>query len=198
VYDRAVINAILDEALVCHVGFVDQDQPFVIPTIHVRIDDRLYLHGSAASRLLRCLAAGAPACITVTLLDGLVLARSAFHHSMNYRSVVVLGTADMVTDPDDKLEALRALTEHVVPSRWADARKPTSIELKGTTVLSLPINEASAKIRSGPPGDDEPDYDLPIWAGVIPLSLHAGAPESDPNLAAGIDTPEYAAHYRRS
>lgn len=196
-YDRDTINAILDEALICHVGFVDDGQPFVMPTIHARMDDRLILHGAKASRMLRRLCEGAPACVTVTLLDGLVLARSAFHHSMNYRSVVVLGVAKEITEPKEKDDALEALVEHVVRGRWNDARRPTEAELAGTTVLALPITEASAKIRTGPPSDDEDDYALPVWAGVIPLALTSGEPEPDPLLRDGIAAPQYVAQYRR-
>jgi uncharacterized protein len=196
-YDRATIDAILDEALVCHLGFVHNAQPFVIPTLHARIGDRLYVHGSTASRMLGALARRVPACVTVTLLDGLVLARSAFHHSANYRSVVVLGTAEAVLDPDEKVAALRAFTNHMVPGRWDDIRPPTAQELKATTVLSLPLEEASAKVRTGPPVDDEEDYALDVWAGVVPLSLQAGTPLADPRLSAGICPPQYAAAYRR-
>jgi nitroimidazol reductase NimA-like FMN-containing flavoprotein (pyridoxamine 5'-phosphate oxidase superfamily) len=196
-YDRATIDAILDEALVCHLGFVQDGQPFVIPTLHARVGDRLYVHGSAASRMLGALAAGLPACVTVTLLDGLVLARSAFHHSVNYRSVVVLGTAELVADPAEKLAALRAFTEHLVPGRWADIRPPTRQELKATAVLSLPLDEASAKIRVGPPVDDEPDYALDVWAGVLPLRLQALAPTPDPRLGAERPAPPYLTSYQR-
>jgi nitroimidazol reductase NimA-like FMN-containing flavoprotein (pyridoxamine 5'-phosphate oxidase superfamily) len=196
-YDRATIDAILDEALVCHLGFVHNNQPFVIPTLHARLGDRLYVHGSSASRMLGTLATGTPACVTVTLLDGLVLARSVFHHSVNYRSVVLLGTATAVSDPDEKTAALRAFTNHLVPGRWDDVRPPTEQELKATSVLYLPLDEASAKVRSGPPLDDEEDYALDAWAGVVPLSLQAGAPLPDPRLTAGIGAPDYAAAYRR-
>jgi nitroimidazol reductase NimA-like FMN-containing flavoprotein (pyridoxamine 5'-phosphate oxidase superfamily) len=181
-HDRATIDAILDEALVCHVGFVAEGQPYVIPTIHARAGDRLYIHGSAASRMLRTLSGGVPVCATVTLIDGLVMARSAFHHSMNYRSVVVLGTAQTVEAEAEKLEALRVIVEHVSPGRWSEARWPNDKEMKATSVLRLPISEASAKIRTGPPVDDEEDYGLPIWAGVLPLRLRAGAPVADARL----------------
>lgn len=174
VYDRAATYAILDEALICHIGFVAGGQPYVIPTIHARVDDRLYMHGSAASRMLRTLRGGIPACVTVTLLDGLVLARSAFHHSMNYRSVVILGTAEEVTDETERMRALEAVVEHVVSGRWADVRSPNPTELRATLVLRMPIEEASAKVRTGPPLDDEEDYALPCWAGEIPLSLASG------------------------
>jgi uncharacterized protein len=178
-YERETIHAILDEARICHVGFVSGGQPYVIPTIHARAGDRLYLHGSTASRMLRALAAGTPICVTATILDGLVLARSAFHHSMNYRSVVILGTAEVIERPDEKLEALRAIVEHIVPGRWAQARRPSGSELRQTAVLGLSLVEASAKIRSGPPKDAEDDLDLPVWAGVIPLTLVAGEPVPD-------------------
>ena len=194
-YDTATIHAILDEAPICHVGFVDQGQPFVIPTNHWRIGDRLYLHGSPGSRMLRALVSGQPACVSVTLLDGLVLARSAFHHSMNYRSVVVLAKAEAVEDEAGRLAALEALSEHVMPGRWKEARKPNEKELAATLVVSLLINEASAKIRTGPPSDDEPDYSIPIWAGVVPLSLTAGTPVPDPKLTDGIAVPDYVMRY---
>jgi nitroimidazol reductase NimA-like FMN-containing flavoprotein (pyridoxamine 5'-phosphate oxidase superfamily) len=184
-YDRATIDAILDEALIAHLGFAVDGQPFVIPTLHARAGDTVYLHGSAASRMIRTLGAGAPACLTVTLVDGIVLARSAFHHSMNYRSVVVLGEARLVTDPDETLRALAAFTNAVVPGRWAEVRAPNPKELKGTRVLAMTLDEASAKVRTGPPVDDEEDYALDVWAGVIPMALTAGAPVADPRLAPG-------------
>ena len=196
-YDRATIHAILDEALVSHLGFVHNGQPFVIPTLHARIGERLYVHGSSASRMLGSLGAGVAACVTVTLIDGLVLARSAFHHSVNYRSVVLLGTAVAVTDEAEKVAALRAFTEHMVPGRWDDVRPPTSQELKATSVLYLPLEEASAKVRTGPPVDDEEDYALGAWAGVVPLQLQASAPLDDPLLNAGIVAPAYARAYHR-
>ena len=197
-YDRAVIDAILDEALIAHLGIVDeQGQPFVIPTLHVRRGDVVYCHGSTASRTLRALAAGAPACLTVSLIDGLVLARAAMHHSANYRSAMLIGCATLVEDPDEKLAALRAVVEHIVPGRWADVRAPSENELKATAVLALAIDEASAKVRSGDPMDDEEDYALPTWAGVIPLISAAGTPEPDARLDAGIATPAYATAYRR-
>jgi len=196
-YDRDVIHAILDEALVCHVGFVDEDQPVVIPTIHVRIGDRVYLHGSNASRMLVRLREGVPACVTVTLLDGLVLARSAFHHSMNYRSVVIFGRAEETKGREKKMEVFEKLVEHVVPGRWADARRPSDEEINATTLVSLPITEVSAKIRCGPASDDEQDYSLPIWAGVIPLELRAAPPLADEKLPTSILTPDYITAYRR-
>ena len=197
VYDRDVIEAILDEALVCHLGFVHDGQPFVIPTLHARVGDTVYVHGSAASRMLRKLAGGAPVCLTVTLVDGLVLARSAFHHSVNYRSAVVLGEARLIDDPGEKTAALRGFTEQIVPGRWPDVRPPTAQELKATWVLALPLREASVKMRTGAPVDDEADYALDIWAGVIPLSRQALAPDDDPRLAPGISAPLYARNYSR-
>ena len=184
-YDRATIEHILDEALFCHLGFTVEEQPYVIPTIHARVGDRVYVHGSAASRMLGTLAAGVRACLTATILDGLVLARSAFHHSMNYRSVVVLGIAEPVLDPDEKLRALEAVVEHVVPGRWREVRAPNAQELKATAVLALPLTEASAKIRSGGPLDDESDYAWPCWAGELPLRLVPLAPVADARLAEG-------------
>ncbi len=181
-YDRATIDAILDAGLLAHLGISVDGQPYVIPTLHARVGDVVYVHGSAASRTLRALTAGAPACLTVTLLDGLVLARSAFHHSMNYRSVVVLGDARLVTGADERLRALQAFTERLVPGRWDEVRPPNPQELKGTAVLALGLDEASAKVRTGPPVDDDEDYELPVWAGVIPLSLAAAAPVPDPRL----------------
>jgi nitroimidazol reductase NimA-like FMN-containing flavoprotein (pyridoxamine 5'-phosphate oxidase superfamily) len=178
-YDVATIHAILDEALICHVGFAVDGKRVVIPTIHWRDGDRLYVHGSAASHMLRNLRDGVDACVTVTLLDGLVLARSAFHHSMNYRSVVIFAKATEVTDRDEKLRALERLVEHIVPGRSAEVRAPNESELRQTLVLSLPIEEASAKIRTGPPIDDEEDYALPVWAGVVPIALVKGDPIPD-------------------
>jgi nitroimidazol reductase NimA-like FMN-containing flavoprotein (pyridoxamine 5'-phosphate oxidase superfamily) len=171
-YERELVHAILDEALVCHVGFESEHGPVVLPTMHARLDDTLYLHGAVANAMLRTLAAGAPVCVTVTLLDGLVLARSAFHHSMNYRSVVVFGTATAVEDRDAKLAALEALIERIHPGRWTEARPPTDAELRQTLVVAVPLDEASAKVRSGPPVDDDEDYALDVWAGVIPLETH--------------------------
>ena len=184
-YDAPTVYAILDEALLCHLSFVLDGQPFGLPTIHARVGGVLYVHGSAASRMLRTAAGGAPVCVTATLLDGLVLARSAFHHSMNYRSVVVLGRASLVEDLDEKRAALDAVVEHVAPGRSVEVRPPTPLELKGTSVLRLPIEEASGKMRTGPPADDDEDYALPVWAGVLPLSLQPGAPLADPRLAPG-------------
>jgi nitroimidazol reductase NimA-like FMN-containing flavoprotein (pyridoxamine 5'-phosphate oxidase superfamily) len=185
-HEREVIDAILDEALVAHVGFAVEHQPYVIPTLHARVDDTVYFHGSSASRTIRALAAGAPACMTVTLLDGLVLARSAVHHSVNYRSVVIFGTATAVQDMDERMAAIEAFTERLVPGRWQEVRPPTTKELKAIQVLTMPLDEASAKVRVGPPLDDEEDYALNAWAGVIPLRTLAGAPAPDPRLADGI------------
>jgi uncharacterized protein len=196
-FDRAVVDSILDEALYCHLGFVVEGQPYVIPTIHARVEDHVYVHGSAASRMLRSLGEGLPACLTVTLLDGLVLARSAFHHSMNYRSVVVLGTARPVSDAAEKRSALDAIVEHVAPGRGAEVRPPSDNELRATLVLRLPVSEASAKIRSGPPKDDEEDYALPYWAGVLPLRLVPGEPIADPRLPLDTALPASVCSYAR-
>jgi uncharacterized protein len=197
-YDRGVIDAILDEALIAHLGIADGDgQPFVIPTLHARSGDVVYCHGSAASRTLRALADGARACLTVTVLDGLVLARAVMHHSANYRSVMLLGQATPVRAPAEKLAALEAIVEHIVPGRWSEARQPTDNEVQATSVLAIPIEEASAKVRSGPPLDDEEDYELPVWAGVIPLASEPRAPEPDPRLRDGIAAPAYVSAYRR-
>jgi nitroimidazol reductase NimA-like FMN-containing flavoprotein (pyridoxamine 5'-phosphate oxidase superfamily) len=197
-FDRETVYAILDEAFICHVGFVSDGQPFVIPTGFARVGDELYIHGSAASRMMRVLAEGIDVCVTVTLVDGLVLARSAFHHSMNYRSVVVLGKAEIVTAADEKSKALEALTEHIVPGRWADVRWPTDLELKATTVLKLPITEASAKVRTGDPIDDQEDYAMEVWAGVLPLSLNPGKPIADAKLDVNIEPPQYITGFTRS
>lgn len=196
-YEREIIYQILDEGLVCQIGFVVDDQPYVIPTAYGRVGEKLYIHGSPASRMLRALKEGINVCITVTLVDGLVLARSAFHHSMNYRSVVVFGKASVVQDAEEKLEALYAFCEHVVPGRWESVRQPSPNELAGTLVLSVPLVEVSAKVRTGPPIDDEADYDLPVWAGEIPLQLVAAAPIDDPRLTAGIVPPSHVRDYVR-
>jgi nitroimidazol reductase NimA-like FMN-containing flavoprotein (pyridoxamine 5'-phosphate oxidase superfamily) len=197
-YEREVIDAILDEALIAHLGIAGADgQPVVIPMLHARCGDLVYCHGSAANRTLRALVAGTPACLTVTLLDALVLARSAMHHSANYRSVMLLGEATLVTAQDEKLAALEAIVEHIVPGRWADVRWPTENELKATSVLAIPIEEASAKIRSGPPLDDEQDYAMDVWAGVIPIASQPMDPEPDPRLPAGVVAPPYVSGYRR-
>ena len=186
-YDRATIHPILDEALFCHVGFVHDGHPVVIPTAYGRGGDRLYRHGSTGSRMMRTLAQGCDVCVTVTLVDGLVLARSVFHHSVNYRSAVIFGTAAPVTGADAKLAGLRTIVEHLVPGRWAETRPPSAKELATTSVLAVPLGEASVKVRTGPPKDDEDDYELPVWAGVLPLALRPDAPEGDPLLAPGID-----------
>ncbi|MBV8051277.1 MAG: pyridoxamine 5'-phosphate oxidase family protein [Acidobacteriaceae bacterium] len=197
VYDRATAYEILDEGLVCHVGFVVDGQPFVIPTGYGRADDNLYIHGSAASRMLRNLDQGVPICFTVTILDGLVLARSIFNHSMNYRSVVVLGTGVAVNDREEKLTALRTISEHIVPGRWVETRQPNEQELKATLVIRLPISEFSAKVRQGPPIDDEEDLDFPTWAGVIPFQMLVESPIPDPKLDLKYGLPEYVQHYSR-
>jgi nitroimidazol reductase NimA-like FMN-containing flavoprotein (pyridoxamine 5'-phosphate oxidase superfamily) len=194
-YDRATVERILDEGLVCHVGFVAEGQPFVIPTLYVRLGEHVYLHGSPASRMLRVIEEGGPLCVTVTLIDGLVLARSAFHHSMNYRSVVLLGTGSVVEEPARKEAVLRGLSEHLVAGRWQDVRQPSAEELRRTMLVAIAIEEASAKVRTGPPLDDEEDYALPIWAGVVPLRLAAGAPLPDGRVLPGVAVPGYALDY---
>jgi uncharacterized protein len=198
VYDRSVVNRILDEGFICHLGFAVDGQPFVIPTSYGRHEDVLYIHGSAASRMLRNVSGGIPLCVTVTLLDGLVLARSIFNHSMNYRSVVVLGTGSAIDDREEKVTALRLLSEHIVPGRWNEVRQPNEKELKATTILRVPIQEFSAKVREGPVIDDEEDYAFPVWAGVLPLNLVTGDAIDDSRLAQGIEVPEYVKSYSRS
>jgi nitroimidazol reductase NimA-like FMN-containing flavoprotein (pyridoxamine 5'-phosphate oxidase superfamily) len=195
-HDVDTINAILDSGLLAHVGFCVDGQPYVIPTLYGRNGEKLYLHGSAASRMLEKLETGIPGCITVTLVDGLVLARSAFHHSMNYRSVVAFGTAHEIHDPAQKTRALRVISEHLMAGRWDDVRNPSEKELKATAVLEFSIEEASAKIRTGPPLDDEEDYSLPVWAGILPLSLEAQPPIPDSRLTDGIEVPEYVLRSR--
>ncbi len=190
-YERSVIDAVLDEAFFCTVGFVDEGRPVVIPTIHVRVDDTVVLHGSPASRMLRTLKSGEPCAIGVTIFDGLVLARSVFNHSMNYRSVVLLDCRGRELSGDEKSDAMHRLTDKLVPGRWGDARRPSEKEIKGTTLVSFPIEAASAKIRSGPPVDEPEDYELPVWAGVIPYSSVPGALIPDPRLTPGIDVPGY-------
>lgn len=190
-YDGETIDAILDEAFICHVGFSTEHGPVVIPTLFGRDGSELIIHGSAASRMLRDLSNGIDVCVTVTLVDGLVLARSAFHHSINYRSVVIFGKAELITEKEEKVRALEILSEHVIRHRWKDARLPSDKELKGTTVLRLPIEEASAKVRTGPPKDDEEDYLLPIWAGVVPIHTTFGTPIADERNLEGIEPPEY-------
>ena len=197
VYDREAIYKILDEGFVCHTGFSVDGQPYVIPTMFARVSDALYFHGSAASRMLRGAVSGLPVCITVTLLDGLILARSVFNHSMNYRSVVALGTATLISDPAEKLAALEAFTEKLIRGRWQDARQPNEQELKATSILKLPLTEVSAKVRTGDVEDDAADYALPVWAGVIPLRLVADPAIRDERCDAAIPTPAYAANYHR-
>jgi nitroimidazol reductase NimA-like FMN-containing flavoprotein (pyridoxamine 5'-phosphate oxidase superfamily) len=196
-YDLATLTAILDQGLIAHLGFVVEGQPYVIPTIYGRLDRTLYLHGSAASRMLRTLAEGVPVCATVSLIDGLVLARSAFHHSMNYRSVVVIGRAALVEDAGERLRALRAISDQVAPGRWDEVREPNEKELRATSVLRLPLEEASAKVRTGPPLDDPEDLAHPAWAGVLPLSLQPGAPIASPDLAPGVPVPAVLSRYGR-
>jgi len=196
-YDRETIDKILDEGYVCHVGFAVDGQPYVIPTLYARVGDGIYFHGSAASRMLRNISSGISVFITVTLTDGFVLARSVFNHSMNYRSVVALGKATLVDAPEEKLEAMRAFTEKIIPGRWNEARQPNEKEIKATSILHLPLTEVSAKIRVGPPEDDAPDYAWPVWAGVIPLSHSPGAPIRDERCDPSIPTPAYAAQYKR-
>ena len=197
VFERDQVYSILDEGFVCHLGFVIDGRPFVIPTSYGRAGDNLFIHGSAASRMLRALAGNVEACVTVTLIDGLVLARSAFHHSMNYRSVVIFGTASVVQETAKKLEALRAISEHIIPARWEDVRQPNEEELRATLVLQLPLIEASAKVRLGPPLDDEADYELHTWAGEVPLRLVAQIPIPDPRLPNDIELPSYVKSYLR-
>jgi nitroimidazol reductase NimA-like FMN-containing flavoprotein (pyridoxamine 5'-phosphate oxidase superfamily) len=197
-YDRATIYAILDEAFICHVGFSIDHQPYVIPTMFARVDDSIFFHGSAASRMLRNLSRGLPVCVTATLSDGLVLARSVFNHSMNYRSVVALGKAALIDSPDEKLQALHAFTEKILPGRWNDARQPNEKELKATSILKLPLTEASAKMRTGAVEDDAPDYDLPVWAGIVPLQLAIGEPIRDERCLAQIPLPDYIKNYTRT
>jgi nitroimidazol reductase NimA-like FMN-containing flavoprotein (pyridoxamine 5'-phosphate oxidase superfamily) len=197
VYDREAIYEILDEAFTCHVGFAVEGQPFVIPTMFARVRDAIYFHGSAASRTLRGISGGLPVCLTATLSDGLVLARSVFNHSMNYRSVVALGQATLIDEPAEKVEALRAFTEKLIPGRWNDARQPNEKELKATSILKLPLTEVSAKVRVGDVEDDVPDYELPVWAGVIPLRLVAERALRDSRCDESIPTPDYVLHYHR-
>jgi uncharacterized protein len=198
VYDRDAIYRILDEAFVCHVGFSTDGQPFVIPTMFARVDDAIYFHGSAASRMLRGLGDGLPVCITVTLTDGLILARSIFNHSMNYRSVVALGQAILIQEPAEKLQALRAFTEKLIPGRWNDARRPNEQELKATSILRLPLTEVSAKVRTGAVEDDADDYALRVWAGTIPMHQVMEAPVRDDRCDPAIPTPSYATNFRRN
>lgn len=197
-YEREAVYKILDEGLVCHVGFVSEGRPFVIPTAYGRAGDRLYIHGAAASRMLKTLREGIDICVTVTLVDGLVLARSAFHHSMNYRSVVIFGRAELVEDEEEKTRALHSFTDHVMRGRWEESRQPNQVELRSTMVLALPLVEASAKIRTGPPIDDADDMSLPVWAGVLPLYTITGTAVPDPQLSAEIELPQYIRDYTRN
>lgn len=199
-YDRATVEAILDEALVCHLAFVNDGHPFCIPTLHARVDDVVYVHGSAASRMIRTCQSGARACLTVTIIDGVVLARSAFHHSMNYRSAMVLGAMHAVAEPAERGRALQAFTERLLPGRWDAVRPPNPKELKATNVLAMPLAEASAKARTGPPIDDDEDYALAVWAGVVPVGLATGEPQPDAQLNPGVELPTHvtALHDRLS
>lgn len=194
-YDGETIYPIVDEALFCHVAFAQGDQPFIIPTLHARVDDTILLHGASTSRMLKHIQAGHEICISMTMMDGLVLARSTFHHSVNYRSAVIYGRGELVTDEAEKMEALRLFTEKIMPGRWDDARMPNAIEMKATSVVSVPIESASAKVRVGPPGDDEEDYALPVWAGVVPLRQVVAEPVNDPLLREGISVPQYVSDY---
>lgn len=196
-YDRKTVHEIIDEALFCHVAIVEKRSPVVIPTLHARMGNSLLIHGASSSRLLRHVAQGHPVSVAITLFDGLVLARSVFHSSANYRSVVIHGRGKLLVSQDDKLEALEAFAEHVAPGRWNDARLPNRQELKATSIVAIPMDSASAKIRTGPPLDEKVDYDLPIWAGVLPFSLEAGAPQRDPKLRRGIKLPKYLKDYSR-
>jgi uncharacterized protein len=196
-YDRDLVHAILDEALVCHVGFVQDGQPFVIPTIHARVGETLFLHGAKGNRMLGLLGDGTACCLTATLVDELVLARAALHHSLNYRSVMVLGTAREVTDPEEKGRALQAVVEHIAPGRPDEIRGPDATDLQSTRVLSLPIEEASAKVRTGPPVDEEADMDLPYWAGQLPLTHGTGDPITAPDLTQDLPVPEHVTHWKR-
>jgi nitroimidazol reductase NimA-like FMN-containing flavoprotein (pyridoxamine 5'-phosphate oxidase superfamily) len=197
-YDRETIYKILDEALICHVGFVEEDQPYVIPINFARVGDTIVLHGARASRLLNHVEAGHPVCVEATIVDGLVLARSVFHHSVNYRSVVLFGRGRLVLDEQEKLAALEAVTEHLIPGRWKEARMPNSKELNATSVVSIRIDESSAKVRTGPPIDDEEDCELPVWAGVLPLQEMSLSPIRDELQSEAVPMPDYIAHYSRT
>jgi uncharacterized protein len=196
-YDSSVIYPIVDEALICHVGFVQDNQPYIIPTLHARQGDRILLHGAKGSRLLRHAASGGEVCIAITLMDGIVLARSVFHHSINYRSVVIFGKGNLIEGEEARLEAMEQFTERLIPGRWQDARPPNPVELKQTTIVAVTIESASAKIRTGPPKDEEDDLELPVWAGVLPLSQVSGIPIADPDLKAGTEIPDYIHNYAR-
>jgi len=193
-YDKETIYHLIDQAIMCYVAFVQDGQPFIIPTLHARQGDNILLHGSRASRMMRHLEAGNSVCINITMVDGLVLARAVFHHSMNYRSVVLFGKGQLVPD-EEKMAGLELFTERIMPGRWDDARQPNKQELKATTIISIPIESASAKVRVGPPGDDDEDYDLPIWAGVVPITQQVGTPQPDPLLRDGVPLPDYIADY---
>jgi nitroimidazol reductase NimA-like FMN-containing flavoprotein (pyridoxamine 5'-phosphate oxidase superfamily) len=197
-YDSTTIYPIVDEALICHVGFVQDNQPYVLPTLHARQGDTILLHGAKGSRLLRHVEAGGEVCIAITLLDGIVLARSAFSHSINYRSVVVFGRGEIIADDHDRLQALAAFTERLIPGRWADVRQPSGVELKQTSIVAVAIESASAKIRTGPPKDAEDDLALPVWAGVLPLYQTSGSPIAAPGLPAGIEVPDNLRDYIRN
>jgi nitroimidazol reductase NimA-like FMN-containing flavoprotein (pyridoxamine 5'-phosphate oxidase superfamily) len=197
VYDKAQVHAILDEGFLCHVGFTRDSQPIVIPTLYARSGETLYLHGSGASRMLQTLAEGVEVCLTVTLVDGYVLARSAFHHSMNYRSVTVLGRARLVTELAERMTALRVITDHIVPGRWDEVRGPNELEMKQTVVLALPLEEVAAKVRMGPPVDDEEDYALPVWAGVVPIHTQLGEPVGDDRVLPDVKMVDRARFARR-
>jgi nitroimidazol reductase NimA-like FMN-containing flavoprotein (pyridoxamine 5'-phosphate oxidase superfamily) len=196
-YDKKTIYEIVDEALICHAGFVLENQPFVMPTIHVRIDDTIYLHGAVANRMLTHIKAGNNVCLTMTLIDGIVFARSVFHHSMNYRSAVIFGKGRVIGDYDEKWKVFQALTEHIAKGRWEDARKPTDQETNVTTIVAIDIESTSAKIRTGPAKDDGEDYTLPIWAGVMPVKMQFGEPISDERLINGVVAPKYVKVYKR-
>lgn len=193
-YDKETIYHLIDQSIICYVAFVQDGQPFIIPTLHARQGDNILLHGSSASRMMRHLAAGNQVCINITMVDGIVLARSVFHHSMNYRSVVLFGKGQLVSD-EEKMAGLQLFTDRIMPGRWDDARQPNKQEMKATTIVSIPIESASAKVRVGPPGDDDEDYALPIWAGVVPITQQAGTPQPDPLLRDGIPLPDYIADY---
>jgi nitroimidazol reductase NimA-like FMN-containing flavoprotein (pyridoxamine 5'-phosphate oxidase superfamily) len=197
VYDKAQVHAILDEGFLCHVGFAQDSQPIVIPTLYARSGETLYMHGSGASRMLKTLAQGVDVCLTVTLVDGYVLARSAFHHSMNYRSVTVLGRARLVTEIAERMEALRVITDHIVPGRWDEVRGPDELEMKQTVVLALPLEEVAAKVRVGPPVDDEEDYALPVWAGVVPIHTQLGEPVGDGRVLPDVKVVERSRFAKR-
>jgi nitroimidazol reductase NimA-like FMN-containing flavoprotein (pyridoxamine 5'-phosphate oxidase superfamily) len=190
-YDKATIYPIIDEAIICHVGFTMAEQPFMIPTLHVRQGDDLLLHGATTSRMLKHIQEGNSVCVTVTLIDGLVMARSVFHHSVNYRSAILFGTGEVITDPEEKMAAMRLFTDKIMPGRWDDARQPYAKEIKATSMVRLAIESASAKVRNGPPGDDDEDYALPVWAGIIPFTQQIGSPINDPLLNEGIAVPDY-------